>query len=90
MLVNDENQLIELSESSKSKIKYPLILFLVVLGFLFYVLSFNVMNIKYIIIISSILFSIITIFFLLLNFNRENRFLNILYFINIIYLKSIT
>ena len=44
-------------------------------------LSFNVMNIKYIIIISSILFAIITIFFLLLNFNRENRFLNILYFI---------
>ena len=81
MLVNDENQLIELSESSKSKIKYPLILFLLVLGFLFYMLSFNVMNIKYIIIISSILFSIITIFFLLLNFNRENRFLNILYFI---------
>ena len=81
VLVNDENQLIELSESSKSKIKYPLILFLVVLGFLFYVLSFNVMNIKYIIIISSILFAIITIFFLLLNFNRENRFLNILYFI---------
>lgn len=81
VLVNDENQLIELSESLKSKIKYPLILFLLVLGALFYVLSFNVMNIKYIIIISSILFAIITIFFLLLNFNRENRFLNILYFI---------
>lgn len=51
VLVNDENQLIELSKSSKSKIKYPLILFLLVLGFLFYVLSFNVMNIKYIIIL---------------------------------------
>lgn len=81
VLVNDENQLIEIDETLKGKIKYILMLFLVVLGFSFFLLSFNVMNIKYIIIISSTLFAIITIFFLLLNFNRENILLNILYFI---------